>query len=61
MMISQSIIEEDNDDNEDSDDDDDTRVSLSGVPISSFTSVDISLSFRSTIEDDDERRLRRRR
>jgi hypothetical protein len=56
------MIEEDNDDNDDKDGDDDIRVSLPGVPVSSSTNVDVSLSFRSTLEDEDPlRRLLRRR
>jgi hypothetical protein len=59
--ISQPIREEeeeddndDSDDKDDNDDDDDTRVSLPGLLVSSSTNVDVSLSFPSAIEDEDE-------
>jgi hypothetical protein len=57
---SQSIVEEDNDDNDDNNDDGDTRVSLPGVPVSSSTNIDVSLSFRSTVDVELIRRLRQR-
>jgi hypothetical protein len=50
--ISQSMIKDDNDDNSNNNDDKDIRVSLLGVLVSLSTNVNVLLSFRSTLEDD---------